>query len=171
MTKKERDDNLAERFLHPDLASNERVSIKKFRRDNFKRGLQRHKGEQAFPCQPKIGPYEVKDVVFGAKNYYWCSCGMSNSQPFCDKSHIGTNFKPLKFSLDEKADTMHLCGCKLSTMAPHCDGVTCEKLMRGERINASMGHLDDPDIGLSSGDSEDAELTDEEAPLPEPKNQ
>ena len=48
MTKRERDNNL-ERFLHPDLLANERVSIKKFKRDNFKRGLQRHLGEQPFP--------------------------------------------------------------------------------------------------------------------------
>ena len=45
MTRRERDENLEERLLHPDLAANERVSIKKFRRDNFKRGLQRHLGE------------------------------------------------------------------------------------------------------------------------------
>ena len=48
MTRRERDSNL-ERFLHPDLLSNERVSIKRFKRDNFKRGLQRHLGEQPFP--------------------------------------------------------------------------------------------------------------------------
>ena len=44
MTRRERDSNL-ERFLHPDLLANDRVSIKKFKRDNFKRGLQRHLGE------------------------------------------------------------------------------------------------------------------------------
>ena len=48
MTRRERDSNL-ERFLHPDLLANDRVSIKKFKRDNFKRGLQRHLGEQPFP--------------------------------------------------------------------------------------------------------------------------
>ena len=76
MTRRERDSNL-ERFLHPDLVANDRVSIKKFKRDNFKRGLLRHLGEQPFPVQAKIGPYEVPDAVFGAKNYYWCSCGLS----------------------------------------------------------------------------------------------
>ena len=59
---------------------------------------------------------------------------MSRTQPLCDSSHVGTNFKPLKFSLDEKASTMHLCGCKLSTNAPFCDKETCQKLMRGEAI-------------------------------------
>ena len=60
---------------------------------------------------------------------------MSRKQPFCDSSHTGTAFKPLKFSLDEKASSMHLCGCKLSTKAPFCDTVTCQKLMNGERIS------------------------------------
>ena len=139
LTRRERDQDLDERFLHPDLIANDRVSIQKFSRDDFKRGLMRHYGEQPFPIQPKIGPYEVTEVAFGAKNYYWCSCGMSQSQPFCDKSHIGTNFKPLKFSLDEKADKMHLCGCKLSSEAPFCDKVTCKRLLNGERINAKEG--------------------------------
>ena len=77
--------------------NNDRVSIHKFRRDNFKRGLQEEEGEFPFPVQAKLGPYEVKDVVLGTKNYYWCSCGMSKNQPFCDSSHLGTSFKPLKF--------------------------------------------------------------------------
>lgn len=78
LTRRERDQNLEERFLHPDLQANPRVSIEKHKTKEFRRGLQRHKGEQPFPVQPKIGPYEVTDVVFGAKNYYWCSCGMSS---------------------------------------------------------------------------------------------
>jgi hypothetical protein len=49
LTRQERDEDLESRFLHPDLAANSRVSIQKFRRDNFKRGLQRHMGEQPFP--------------------------------------------------------------------------------------------------------------------------
>ena len=83
------------------MQENPRVSIQKFSRENFKRGLLKQIGEQPFPVQPKIGPYEVKDVIMGAKNYYWCSCGMSSKQPFCDSSHTGTSFKPIKFSLDE----------------------------------------------------------------------
>ena len=91
--------------------------------------------------QPKIGPYEVSDAIFGAKNYYWCSCGMSAKQPFCDSSHVGSNFKPLKFSLDEKASEMHLCGCKLSSNAPFCDAVTCKKLLNGEAITTREAEI------------------------------
>ena len=49
MTRRERDSDLAERFLHPDLQNNDRVSIQKYKRDNYKRGLQRQVGEQPFP--------------------------------------------------------------------------------------------------------------------------
>ena len=143
LPRKERDCNLAERFLHPDLAANSRVTINKYQGSNYKRGLLRNLGEQPFPVQPKIGPYEVNDVQFGSKNYYWCSCGMSKKQPFCDSSHAGTNFKPLKFSLDERVDSMHLCGCKLSSNAPFCDGSTCAKLLRGERITVAEADLID----------------------------
>ena len=95
--------------------------------------------------QPKIGPYEVPDVMFGAKNYYWCSCGMSSKQPFCDSSHVGSNFSPLKFSLDEKAKRMHLCGCKLSSNAPFCDQETCKKLLCGEPITIQELEVIDED--------------------------
>ena len=94
---------------------------------------------------------------------------MSNSQPFCDKSHIGSSFKPLKFSLDEKASSMHLCGCKLSSKAPFCDGVTCEKLMRGERINTAPAHLEELEEGLSD-ESDDADTTSEDEGPATPTN-
>jgi hypothetical protein len=61
--------------LHPDLQDHARVSITKYSSKEFKRGL--GEDEKPFPVSPKVGPYEVKDVMFGAKNYFWCSCGMS----------------------------------------------------------------------------------------------
>ena len=60
---------------------------------------------------------------------------MSKKQPFCDSSHKGTLFNPVKFSLDHKVDRMYVCGCKLSTEAPFCDGVTCQKILKGEKFN------------------------------------
>ena len=59
---------------------------------------------------------------------------MSKQQPFCDSSHFGTSFKPIKFSLDESVKAMFMCGCKISSSAPFCDGVTCKKLQSGEGI-------------------------------------
>lgn len=54
------------------------------------------------------------------KEYYYCTCGLSKNQPFCDGSHKGTNFTPLKFQA-LKADNW-LCQCKRSKNLPHCDG-------------------------------------------------
>jgi CDGSH-type Zn-finger protein len=48
---------------------------------------------------PVLGPIRVEDPKVACKKYRWCSCGMSYKQPFCDNSHEGTLFKPLKFTI------------------------------------------------------------------------
>lgn len=53
--------------------------------------------------------------------YWWCACGRSQKQPFCDGSHKGTDFTPLAFKLEEKK-TLWLCACKRTKSAPNCDG-------------------------------------------------
>ncbi len=53
--------------------------------------------------------------------YYWCSCGRSQKQPFCDGSHQGTEFSPIKFEIDE-AKKIAMCQCKYSQNPPFCDG-------------------------------------------------
>lgn len=55
------------------------------------------------------------------KNYFWCSCGQSKSQPFCDGSHKTTAFSPVKFTADV-TKTAFLCGCKQTKNPPFCDG-------------------------------------------------
>ncbi len=55
------------------------------------------------------------------QEYYFCQCGLSNKQPFCDGSHKGTDFKPKKFTGEEDGDA-YLCACKHTNNAPFCDG-------------------------------------------------
>ncbi|HAG82679.1 MAG TPA: cytochrome C551 [Cyanobacteria bacterium UBA11162] len=53
--------------------------------------------------------------------YYWCSCGQSQNQPFCDGSHQGTEFTPLVFEQTEKK-RVALCNCKHTGNPVYCDG-------------------------------------------------
>ncbi|MBN2226095.1 MAG: CDGSH iron-sulfur domain-containing protein [candidate division Zixibacteria bacterium] len=53
--------------------------------------------------------------------YYWCHCGKSANQPFCDGSHQGTAFQPLVFTVVEHR-IRHYCRCKQTGTAPFCDG-------------------------------------------------
>jgi len=55
------------------------------------------------------------------KDYYWCVCGRSKNQPFCDGSHHETNMIPIAF-VAERTGTAYLCGCKHSKNKPYCDG-------------------------------------------------
>lgn len=56
-----------------------------------------------------------------AGTYYWCACGLSNNQPFCDGSHKGSSFSPLKVEI-ETDRMVSWCACKQSAKAPFCDG-------------------------------------------------
>ena len=71
------------------------------------------------PIIADLKPAKV-DLEAG-KEYFWCQCGQSKSQPFCDGSHAGTDITPLKFTAD-KTEKVGLCQCKSSANAPFCDG-------------------------------------------------
>lgn len=55
------------------------------------------------------------------QNYFWCSCGKSQKQPYCDGAHKGSDFKPQKFSPSQSGD-FYLCQCKKTQTPPYCDG-------------------------------------------------
>ena len=71
------------------------------------------------PVIAKKGSYVVE--LEEGKNYSWCTCGRSGKQPFCDGSHKGTEFTPLRFTAED-SKKYGLCGCKHTKNAPFCDG-------------------------------------------------
>lgn len=64
--------------------------------------------------QPKVMELEPGD-------YWYCTCGNSDNQPFCNGAHQDTGFKPMKFTVEEKKQVA-LCQCKQTGNAPFCDG-------------------------------------------------
>ncbi|TPX42375.1 hypothetical protein SeLEV6574_g05643 [Synchytrium endobioticum] len=78
------------------------------------------------PCVALYGPYNVRDLQVGQVKW-WCQCGLSKKQPWCDNSHTGTGFKPVKWVVpgtvkDGKPQTLYsLCGCKYTTAPPYCN--------------------------------------------------
>lgn len=66
---------------------------------------------------------EPVKCILNKGDHYWCTCGHSASQPFCDGSHLtkAPEYQPLKFSVEEKKEG-YLCQCKESKTAPYCDG-------------------------------------------------
>lgn len=55
------------------------------------------------------------------KTYWWCTCGRSANQPFCDGSHKGSDFSPQRWEA-ERSETRWFCTCKRTATAPFCDG-------------------------------------------------
>ncbi|MCY4147752.1 MAG: CDGSH iron-sulfur domain-containing protein [Gammaproteobacteria bacterium] len=71
------------------------------------------------PDRAADSPFKV--TVTEGNSYFWCSCGKSKNQPFCDGSHKGSDFTPVRFSAEKTRDVW-LCGCKLTGNQPFCDG-------------------------------------------------
>lgn len=72
------------------------------------------------PKRAKKGPFVVS--VTSGQTYLWCSCGLSARQPFCDGSHKGTSFTPVRY-VAEDSKQIFFCGCKHTGVKPLCDGM------------------------------------------------
>jgi CDGSH-type Zn-finger protein len=94
----------------------------------------------------------IETELEAGKTYYWCKCGRSDNQPFCDGSHKGTELGPVEFTA-EKAKTAFFCRCKATGNAPFCDG------SHNRLGDAEKG---DPVPSLDRGGPPEAEPTPEE---------
>lgn len=71
--------------------------------------------------EPTIAAKKPAVLELDPGDYWYCTCGNSANQPFCDGSHKSTDFTPMKFTLEEKTQVA-LCQCKHTGNAPFCDG-------------------------------------------------
>jgi CDGSH-type Zn-finger protein len=79
--------------------------------------IKRNDMNDAVNAQKAPMPVEVEE----GKHYFWCACGKSAKQPFCDGSHKDTGISPVKYTA-EASKKVFFCGCKQSAKAPLCDG-------------------------------------------------
>ena len=72
------------------------------------------------PSTPQKSPYKV--IIEKGKTYFWCACGLSQKQPFCDGAHKKEGkFKSIKYFADESKE-MFFCGCKMTKQTSFCYG-------------------------------------------------
>lgn len=71
--------------------------------------------------EPIVADKKPAVLTLEPGTYYWCSCGGSKNQPYCDGSHAGTDFTPRAFELEESKQVA-LCQCKYTENPPFCDG-------------------------------------------------
>ena len=71
--------------------------------------------------KPEIPSKAAAVIELDTGTFYWCACGKSENQPFCDGSHKGTEFQPQAFTIEEKK-RVALCNCKHTGNSPFCDG-------------------------------------------------
>ena len=68
----------------------------------------------------RAGNSAIKIEVKEGKSYFWCSCGKSSKQPFCDGSHKGSEFTSVVYKA-ELTKKMFFCTCKQTNNQPFCD--------------------------------------------------
>jgi len=71
------------------------------------------------PVVSQKAPYAV--AVETGKSYWYCTCGKTKTEPFCDGAHKGTGFRPVEYKA-EQDQTVYFCGCRKSANGVTCDG-------------------------------------------------
>lgn len=69
----------------------------------------------------RAGDHPIAIELEEGKRYAWCTCGLSENQPFCNGAHKGKGMSPHVF-VAEKSETKYLCNCKGTKNGPYCDG-------------------------------------------------
>jgi glycyl-tRNA synthetase alpha chain len=92
-------------------------------RQGLRRGVAGNRGRrQTQMSEPEIGGRRPLPInVVAGESYWWCACGRSKSQPFCDGSHKGTDFRPQEWKAMANEEVW-FCACKRSQHQPLCDG-------------------------------------------------
>mmetsp|Transcript_67455 Transcript_67455/g.93293 ORF Transcript_67455/g.93293 Transcript_67455/m.93293 type:complete len:152 (-) Transcript_67455:97-552(-) len=98
-----------------------------------------------WPAVPKRGSYKVH--MKPGETYFWCTCGLSEKQPFCDGSHSKQDdgYKPLKFVYDGEDKVRSICGCKMNK---YSSGSICD---RSHRL-VKFDDMDSQELGFNSED-------------------
>ncbi len=105
-------------------------------------------------AQPKVAAKSPIQVDLEKGEHHWCACGGTQSQPFCDGSHRGTEFTPLAFTVEEDQQA-HLCMCRHTQHPPYCDGsharvgeTPVEPAAAGDQPSAGQNTPEEPTVEL-----------------------
>jgi CDGSH-type Zn-finger protein len=72
-------------------------------------------------AEPEIAEKSPAVLELEPGTYFWCRCGKSSNQPWCDGSHAGTDFSPMEVTIEEPK-RVAMCRCKRTGNEPMCDG-------------------------------------------------
>ncbi len=96
-------------------------------------------------------PFPVE--VQSGSNYFWCSCGKSKKQPFCDGSHSGSDYFPMKF-VAENSEVVYFCGCKETANSPLCDGSHKKRPLLEEMDKSFSVHIQPDNLEIDVAEEE-----------------